>query len=153
MTVTRVISAIIVSTCALALMAIAPARAADPLGTWLTPADSEKGRGKIRIENCGGAICGKLVWLEKPIDPKTNKPKLDENNVDASKQSRPLLGIPIVLDMKPAGDGKWEGHVYNSRDGQTYSGSFTMTNADTAELKGCVMGGLICKGETWTRSN
>ena len=25
--------------------------------------------------------------------------------------------------------------------------------ANTAELKGCVLGGLICKAQTWTRSN
>ena len=48
---------------------------------------------------------------------------------------------------------KWEGYVYNAEDGKTYSGSFTLTGANTAELKGCVLGGLICKAQTWTRSN
>jgi uncharacterized protein (DUF2147 family) len=28
-----------------------------------------------------------------------------------------------------------------------------MNGANTAVIKGCVMGGLICKGQTWTRSN
>ena len=64
-----------------------------------------------------------------------------------------LLGIPIVLNMAPTGGDKWEGQVYNAEDGGTYTGSFTMTGANTAELKGCVMGGLICKGQTWTRAN
>jgi len=131
------------------LTALGPAHAADPLGTWLT---GDK-KGKVHIVNCGGAICGNLVWLQEPIDPETNKPKLDKNNADASKKTRPLIGVPIVLSMKPSGDGAWEGKVYNAEDGSTYSGSFTMTGAASATLKGCVMGGLICKSSTWTKTN
>jgi uncharacterized protein (DUF2147 family) len=133
----------------LALILLAPAFAADPVGTWLT---GDK-KGKVRIVNCGGAICGTLVWVQEPNDPDTHQPKTDKHNVDASKQSRPLLGIPIVLNMKPSGADAWEGQVYNAEDGNTYSGSFSMNGANSAQLKGCVMGGLICKSQTWTRAN
>jgi len=136
------------SVLALALTVIGPARAADPLGTWLT---GDK-KGKVKIVNCGGAICGNLVWLAEPNDG-DGKPRTDENNSDASLRTRPLLGIPIVLNMAAAGGDKWEGKVYNSRDGGTYSGSFTITGPTSADLKGCVAGGLICKTESWTRSN
>ena len=145
----RISAAIVASTVAFALIMLAPARAADPFGTWLT----EDQKGKVRIVNCGGALCGTLIWIKEPIDPETNRPKLDKHNNDAGKQGRPLLGIPIVLGMHPAGENKWEGQVYNAEDGGTYSGSFTMTSANQAVLKGCVMGGLICKGQTWTRTN
>ena len=124
-----------------------PARAADPLGTWYT-GDKES---QVRIVNCGGALCGNLTWLKEPSDPATGRPKTDKNNADAAKQSRPLLGVPIVLSMKPSGTpDQWSGQVYNASDGKTYSGSFTMTGPDTAELKGCVM--IICKSQTWTRA-
>jgi uncharacterized protein (DUF2147 family) len=149
MTILRTTALIAASAIALALIAMAPARAGDPAGTWLT---GDK-KGKVKIVNCGGAICGTLTWLAEPIDPETKQPKTDKNNKDAGKQSRPLLGVPIVLSMKPAGGDKWEGQVYNAEDGNTYSGSFTMSSANSAELKGCVMGGLLCKGQTWTRSN
>ncbi len=149
MRIFRTTAAVIVSAIALALILNAPARAADPLGTWFT---GDK-KGKVKIVNCGGAICGTLHWLAEPIDPQTHQPKTDKNNKDASKQGRPLLGIPIVLSMKPSGGDKWEGQVYNAEDGGIYTGSFTMTGANSAELKGCVMGGLICKGQSWTRSN
>ena len=59
---------------------IAPALAADPLGTWLT---GEKDA-QVRITNCGGAICGSLVWLKEPNDPATGRPKTDKNNTDAA---------------------------------------------------------------------
>jgi uncharacterized protein (DUF2147 family) len=149
MKILRSTAAVIVSAITIALILIAPARAADPLGTWLT---GDK-KGKVRIVNCGGAICGTLIWLQEPIDPDTKQPKTDKHNVDASKQGRPLLGVPIVLSMKPNGADAWEGQVYNAEDGNTYSGSFTMTSANSAQLKGCVMGGLICKAQTWTRTN
>jgi uncharacterized protein (DUF2147 family) len=150
MKIFRINAAFVVAAIGLALILIAPALAADPFGTWLT---GDK-KGQVRIVNCGGALCGTLVWLQEPIDPDTNKPKTDKHNVDAGKQGRPLLGVSIVLNMKPSeAANKWDGEVYNAEDGSTYSGSFTMTGANTAELKGCVMGGLICKTQTWTRAN
>ena len=128
---------------------IAPAFAADPLGTWYT----EDKDSQVRIVNCGGALCGTLTWLKEPNDPATGRPKTDKNNADASKQSRPLLGVQIVLGMKPSGSpDQWSGNVYNASDGKTYSGSFTMTGANSAALKGCVMS-IICKSQTWTRAN
>ncbi len=135
----------------LSLLAALPitARAADALGTWYT-ADKDS---QVRITNCGGALCGTLVWLKVPNDPATGRPKTDKNNANASKQSHPLIGTPIVLGMKPSGQNVWSGDVYNAQDGKTYSGSFTLTSATTAELKGCVLGGLICKSQTWTRAN
>ena len=124
------------------------ASAADALGTWYT-GDRE---GQVRIVNCGGALCGALIWLKEPNDPATGRPKTDKNNADASKQSRPLLGVPIVLGMKPSGPGQWTGDVYNASDGKTYSGSFTLTGPNSADLKGCVLS-VFCKSQTWTRVN
>jgi uncharacterized protein (DUF2147 family) len=127
--------------------AIVPASAADPLGTWYT----EGNESQVRISNCGDALCGALVWLKDPNDPKTGKPKIDDENADPKKRKRPLLGVQIVLDLKPSGTpDQWKGEVYNAKDGNTYTGFFTMTSADTAELKGCAFG-FICKSQTWTR--
>jgi uncharacterized protein (DUF2147 family) len=124
-----------------------PALAADPLGTWFT-ADKDS---QVRITNCGGALCGNLIWLKEPNDPATGQPKKDKNNADAGKQGRPLIGVPIVLGMKPSGADQWAGNVYNASDGKTYTGSFTMTGADSAELKGCVAA-IFCKTQLWTRA-
>jgi uncharacterized protein (DUF2147 family) len=138
-----------VALCVSALMTVSfskTAAAAEALGTWYT-GDKES---QVRIVNCGGALCGTLVWLKEPNDPATGRPKTDKHNADASKQNRPLLGVPIVLAMKPNGAGQWNGEVYNAEDGKTYSGSFTLTGPDTADLKGCVLS-ILCKSQTWTR--
>ena len=29
-------------------------------------------------------------------------------------------GLPILIDMKPAAGGKWEGQIYNAKDGKMY---------------------------------
>jgi uncharacterized protein (DUF2147 family) len=128
------------------VMAPSPAFAADPTGTWL----SQDGDSKIRITRCGEAICGNLAWLKQPNDA-SGRPKLDANNADAGKRNRPVLGVPIILGMRPDGADKWSGQVYNAEDGKTYSGSFTLAGANKAEIKGCVA--IICKTKIWTRSN
>jgi len=124
-------------------------RAAEPNGTWLT----QTGGSRIRMADCGGALCGTIIWLKEPNDPETGKPKTDKNNSDSAKRSRPLLGVQIVLGMKPAGAGKWTGQVYNAEDGKTYSGNLTWSGGDSLQLQGCALGGLVCKSQTWTKVN
>jgi uncharacterized protein (DUF2147 family) len=125
------------------------ASAADPRGSWLT----EGGKSKIRIADCGGALCGIVEWLREPNDPETGQPRTDKRNADASKRTRPVIGVAIILSMKPDGADRWSGQVYNAEDGKTYSGNITMQNADALRLEGCALAGLLCKGQTWTRAN
>jgi len=129
--------------------AATPAAAGDPRGNWMT----DDGKAKIAIVSCGGALCGNIVALTEPIDPGTGKPKTDSNNPDAAKRIRPLVGVQIVIDMKPDSADKWKGQVYNAEDGKTYSGSITLVDAKTLTLQGCALGGLICKNRTWKRAN
>ncbi|MEM9631834.1 MAG: DUF2147 domain-containing protein [Pseudomonadota bacterium] len=119
---------------------LAPTFAADATGDWARP----NGASKIRISSCGSALCGKLIWLKTPRN--------DTQNPDTAKRSRPLVGVQIVQSMKPTGKtGQWKGKVYNAEDGKTYTGYIELTSANKLKLEGCVMGGLICKGETWSR--
>jgi uncharacterized protein (DUF2147 family) len=149
MTPTNWLTSVALAALAFAAMTLRPAIAADPSGTWLT----EAGTSRIRIADCGGVLCGNIVWMKEPIDPDTGKPRADTNNPDAAKRSRPLMGVTIVIGMKPSGAGKWSGQVYNAEDGKTYSGSITMVNTSALKLEGCALAGLICKAQTWTRVN
>jgi uncharacterized protein (DUF2147 family) len=123
-----------------------PARAGDPTGMWL----SQDGDVKMRVSQCGSDICGHITWLKEPND-KNGKPKVDANNPDAGKRGRPIIGSAVILPMRADGADKWSGQVYNAEDGKTYSGSFALSGATKADLKGCVA--IICKTKTWTRSN
>jgi len=124
--------------------------AADPMGTWHT----EEGKATVRIAACGPALCGTIISLKAANDPDTGKPQLDNHNVDANLRSRPMVGVQVVLGMKPSGTAnKWSGQVYNAEDGKTYTGSLTLQDANTIKLEGCILGGLVCKAATWTRAS
>src|ERR1700747_1910139 len=117
-----------------------PAFALDPTGDWRV-AD---GVANIRVAQCNGNMWGVVAWEKEPGGRVNNNP-------DASKQNRPTLGMPILLDMKKKpGTDSWEGQVYNAKDGQTYSSTITPTDANHLEIQGCVLG-FLCGGETWTR--
>jgi uncharacterized protein (DUF2147 family) len=131
---TIVYSAIILST------GTATALAADPTGDWRV-AD---GVANIRVAECNGSMWGVVAWEKTPGGR-------DKNNPDVSKQNRPTLGMPILIDMKKkAGVDQWEGQVYNAKDGQSYSSTIKPAGADQLEIQGCVLG-FLCGGETWTR--
>lgn len=135
-----------------AMLALLPlhAYAADAIGVWVT----EDGKARVRVAACGPALCGTIISLKEPTDPETGRPKTDKNNADASLRTRPMIGVQIVLAMKPSGTAnKWTGQVYNAEDGKTYSGSLTLQNANTIKLEGCILGGLVCKSSSWTRSS
>ena len=121
------------------------ALAANPEGTWL----SGDGGTKVQISNCGGKLCGTVVWLQEPTDPKTGKPKTDELNPDPAKRSRPMIGLQVVRGLSPSGQNRWSGQIYNADDGSTYASHVSVTGADTLRVEGCV--GMLCGGETWTR--
>jgi uncharacterized protein (DUF2147 family) len=125
------------------------ALAGDPRGHWLT----ENSRAKVTIVSCGGSLCGNIVALKEPNDLETGKPRTDKYNPDAAKRARAVIGLQIVIDMKPDTADRWKGQVYNVEDGRTYSGAITLVNATTLNLQGCVLGGLICKTQTWSRTN
>jgi uncharacterized protein (DUF2147 family) len=130
------------------LLGVTGAHAAGANGTWLT----EDGKAQVSIAACGQALCGTVAALREPIDPETGRPKTDKHNSDAAKRGRPIVGIEILLGMRPTDTaGKWEGKIYNAEDGKTYDGALTLTGATTLKVEGCVLAGLICKAQTWTR--
>jgi uncharacterized protein (DUF2147 family) len=130
-------------------LCIGSAVAADATGTWMT----EGGKATVRIAPCADALCGTIIALKEPNDPETGRPKTDKNNADPSQRNRPVVGSLIVLGMKPNGANKWSGQVYNAEDGKTYTGAITLQGANALKLEGCILGGLICKGQTWTRGS
>ena len=119
---------------------LTPALAADPTGDWKV-AD---GVANIRVAECNGNMWGAVAWEQVPGGR-------DKNNPDVSKQNRPTLGMPILINMKrKPGVDQWEGQVYNAKDGQFYSSTIKPAGPDQLEIQGCVLG-FLCGGETWTR--
>jgi uncharacterized protein (DUF2147 family) len=132
-----------------ALVCADAARAADPVGNWLT----EDGDATVRIAPCGNALCGRISHLREPRDPETGRPKTDENNRDPSLRERPLIGVQIIVRMtRGRHASQWTGHVYNPEDGGVYPATLTMQGARQLRLEGCMMKDVMCRGQTWTRA-
>jgi uncharacterized protein (DUF2147 family) len=122
------------------------ALAADPSGTWRL----DNGKVTVKVSQCGGEVCANIVGLKEPTY-KDGTPKIDKYNKNPSLRKRPLMGLSVLSDMKPAGDNTWEGNIYNADDGKTYSATMTLSGS-TMKLKGCVAG-IFCKTNTFKKLN
>ena len=113
--------------------------AKSPVGEWLVA----KKVARIKIADCDGLMWGVVAWESEPggVDSKNPDPKL---------QSRPTLGMPILLGMKQSKPNQWDGSIYNSEDGHTYSANISLLDPNTLKVQGCFLG-FLCGGENWTR--
>lgn len=105
------------------------AQAADPTGTWMRPSTGTV----VKFYNCGANLCAKITAVK-----------------DKAKQG--TVGTVIMTGAAKSGDNTWKGDLLNTDDGQTYSGVVTLSGGGL-NLQGCVLGGIVCKGETWSRVN
>lgn len=119
------------------LAGAARAQSSDPSGTYL----SESGETRVKIAKCGSAHCGTIVAVQG--DAK------DVHNPDPALRNRSLVGIRMISDIQPAGEG-FTGQLYNYKDGKTYKGKMAF-QGKAMQLSGCVLGGLICRSQTWTK--
>jgi uncharacterized protein (DUF2147 family) len=61
-----------------------------------------------------------------------------------------VAGKRVLIRMKPNGDNLWTGTIVDVRDGTQYAGNISM-QGESLRVEGCVLGGTICGGQTWTR--
>jgi len=116
------------------------AQPADPSGTYL----SESGDTRVRIAKCGAAYCGTIVSVQGEAK--------DVNNPDPKLKGRNLVGVQMISNIQPSGDG-FTGQLYNYKDGKTYTGKMSFAGGKAMQLSGCVLGGLICRSQTWAKVN
>jgi uncharacterized protein (DUF2147 family) len=117
------------------------------IGEWLVPdwwSGQWGARSRVRIEKCGGALWG-VVSGEL-------KPGLDSENPEPALRGRPILGMPILLDMKASIVWGWEGHIYNPRNGKTNEANIRLFGAGFIRLEECEHGGVFCGRQEWTRA-
>ena len=111
----------------------------DPTGEWLVA----KQIARIKIVDCDGRLWGVVAW--------ESEPGTDGKNPDPNLRGRPTLGMPILLGMQPSSKpNRWEGEIYNSQDGHTYSANISLVDPGTLRVQGCFLG-FLCGGENWTR--
>ena len=107
-----------------------------PTGLWRNPKNSVH----IRIQPCGGNVCGTIVWanaraLEKAREAGTPR----------------LIGKQLLQEFRPEGAGAWGGRVFVPDLARTVSGRLIKAGPNSVVASGCLLGRLVCKSQTWTR--
>lgn len=101
-------------------------------GTWQTGA-RDGSWGYVTFAPCGTAYCGTLTG-------------------GGGAQVNPqFFGTVLVQDMRWTGDAFEGGSLLDVETGRVYLSRMRFRGADHLRVTGCVLGGLICGGQTWTR--
>jgi uncharacterized protein (DUF2147 family) len=122
----------------LALLSMASAANAVPIeGRWQNPKDSVI----IDVAPCGVATwCGKVSWASP-------KAKADARKGGTER----LVGMRLLTGLKPDGQGGWRGRAYLPKRNMHANAMIRTVAGDTMVVKGCLIGGMICKEQRWTR--
>ena len=122
----------------------AAAQAVDPVGEWLV----KEGTARIKVVSCPQApgqpatLWG-VIWAEM-------KPGVDDRNPDPAMRNRPMLGVPILINMKQTQANRWDGKIYDATRGSIFDSNISVNRQDMLEVRGCVAG-IFCGGEDWKR--
>jgi uncharacterized protein (DUF2147 family) len=118
------------------------------IGIW----EPSHGKARVKIEKIGTKYFGKIVWLREPIDPVTQKPKVDKNNPDASMQNVPLKGYRLLNDFIYSGKDEWsEGTIYDPENGSTYKCVINMKDNNTLDIRGYIGVKALGRTDVWKR--
>jgi uncharacterized protein (DUF2147 family) len=63
----------------------------------------------------------------------------------------PLIGMQIFENFRHIGESRWAGSVFVPDIGRRFSGTLTVIGPDVLEVRGCVLGRLICRSQDWQR--
>ena len=105
------------------------AQAADVYGNWARG----DGAARVKISKCGANICATNTWI-KPGTPSEK------------------TGDVLVMTVKADSDGNYSGSAFDKQRDMNYKITLTV-DENKMTSKGCVLGGLLCKGVNWTRQN
>lgn len=107
-----------------------------PIGLWQNP----KGTILVRTRACGQLLCGNIVWAA---------PAALADAREAGVAS--LIGTELLVDYRAKGIGYWKGQVYVPDQGRRFYSTIEQTSVNSLRISGCILGGLICKHQDWTR--
>ena len=107
-----------------------------PQGLWLGPHNNVA----VRTGPCGDRLCGWIVWADREA-------QADARDGGTSR----LVGTELLEDYRAEGKGQWRGTVFVPDLGRRFSSQISQLSPGQLRVKGCILGGLICKSQLWTR--
>lgn len=114
------------------------AQASDVFGVWQSEPNDEGAYIHVEVTPCAAdadRVCGTII---------------DAFNGDPARRDA-VVGKVMINDMAKDGANEWDGGtIWAPDDDETYSSTMEL-NGDVLTVSGCVLGGLICRGQDWTR--
>lgn len=110
-------------------------------GRWIT----ESGNLEVEISPCGEALCGTVVRVI------ANRSMSQPAKAMQAADGRSPLGMKLLSDFTPSGDGEWKGHIYNREDGQTYDCLIELLAPDQLKVRAYKGIPLFGKTQVWRR--
>jgi uncharacterized protein (DUF2147 family) len=122
--------------------------AASETGLWI----DDTGKGAVEIAPCGKKLCGRIFWLQEPLDKK-GKPLTDGYNPQAAKRTQTICGLQVLGALERQSDGTWDaGWVYDPKVGESYDVSIQLQDANHLVVTGYKGIKLFGKKFVWTRA-
>ena len=94
----------------------------------------------VRIHSCGKGRCGTVVWAN-------DKAKADS----ARGGTRNLVGTELFREFREVSPKVWKGKVFVPDLNKVFTGTGTVKDKNTVVARGCLIGNIGCKSQTWTR--
>lgn len=110
---------------------------ASVFGVWLNPHKTVK----VQTASCGRALCGTIVWAA---------PEALSDAKDAGVDK--LIGLQLLSGYQQKSPGHWQGTVYVPDLKRSFFSRIEQVGAGGLKISGCILGGLICKSQLWTRA-
>ncbi|MBW8785477.1 MAG: DUF2147 domain-containing protein [Novosphingobium sp.] len=109
----------------------------DPFGAWRNPDRSVV----VKLQPCSDKLCGVIVWASPSAQAEARR-----------AEARPLIGLELLRDYHRVSATAWRGTVYVPDMGRSFSSKLVQRDANTLEISGCVIAGLLCRHQQWQRA-
>jgi len=131
-----VASAVAVTAGLLAGASAAQPAPADTFGVWRNPKDNVR----VEIRPCGEGACGTVIWATPHVQAKAREAGTPN-----------MIGLQIFQNLELDEKGVWRGKVFVPDLNRTFSGTAQPVDSGKLRAKGCIIGGLLCKSQIWTK--
>jgi uncharacterized protein (DUF2147 family) len=102
--------------------------ATDVTGNWARG----DGNARIQIIRCGPQLCATNTWI---------------GNTSRGE----AIGDKLVMTLEAQSDSVLAGEAFDQKRDRTYSIRISVQQPSRMTISGCVLRGLLCKTENWTR--
>ncbi len=104
-------------------------------GRWRSPG----GNSIIDVAQCGGGLCGTVVWASAKA------------RQAARKGTDQLIGTQILTNLAEISSGRWQGKLFIPDKNMRVTGKLQLVSTQQIKVSGCLAGKALCKSELWNR--